>query len=310
MRQFALMRNYVFMRHIAFFILSVTASVNSVAQDDLYFVPTKKNVQKESRDYGMPQQTYYCGSSRSVDEYNRHGSYVQPIDSAGNDIIEFDAVTGSYPQDSAADYSCTRKMSRFEDYDWRESYWDGYRDGWSDSYSPYMPWYYDPWYYDPWYYGSWGYYGSWRYGLYHYGWHYGWYDPWYCHSYYWPHHWYGGVSVRPARGGVVGTRNHGYTAGRSYSGFSGRRTTGSTASTSRQRSVSRNNGSFSSSNRRVTTINGTTTGSRNGSFSNSSSSGGSRSGSFSGGGFSGGSRGGGFSGGSFGGGSRGGGGRR
>ena len=39
--------------------------------DDMYFVPTKENVAKETKNYGMPKKTYYSGSNRSVDEYNR-----------------------------------------------------------------------------------------------------------------------------------------------------------------------------------------------------------------------------------------------
>ena len=63
--------------------------------DDMYFVPTKENVAKETKNYGMPKKTYYSGSNRSVDEYNRSAwSSVVPIDSAGNDIIDFSAVRG------------------------------------------------------------------------------------------------------------------------------------------------------------------------------------------------------------------------
>ena len=64
--------------------------ITMMAQDDdLYFVPTKENVAKEAEKYGMPTDTYYAGSTRSADEYNRRAwSRVAPIDSAGNDITE------------------------------------------------------------------------------------------------------------------------------------------------------------------------------------------------------------------------------
>ena len=127
--------------------------ITMMAQDDdLYFVPTKENVAKEAEKYGMPTDTYYVGSTRSTDEYNRRAwSRVAPIDSAGNDIIDFSAERGVYP-DSAykevQDYKYTRRMSRFDDYNPSVAYWEGYRDGrWSS------PWYYSGYYswYDPWY---------------------------------------------------------------------------------------------------------------------------------------------------------------
>lgn len=61
--------------------------------DDMYFVPTKENQAKEALDYGMPSNTYYSGSSRSVDDYNHYiRSSVTPIDSTGNDIIDFSSL--------------------------------------------------------------------------------------------------------------------------------------------------------------------------------------------------------------------------
>ena len=128
--------------------------------DDMYFVPTKENVAKETKNYGMPKKTYYSGSNRSVDEYNRSAwSSVVPIDSAGNDIIDFSAVRGVYPDstyvEATDDYKYTKRLSRFEGYTASDAYWEGYRDGrWTSPwyYSSYYPWY-DSWYYwnDPWY---------------------------------------------------------------------------------------------------------------------------------------------------------------
>lgn len=166
--------------------------ITMMAQDDdLYFVPTKENVAKDAEKYGMPTKTYYVGSDRSTDEYNRRAwSRVAPIDSAGNDIIDFTAERGVYP-DSAyseeTDYEYTRRMSRFDDYSPSVAYWEGYRDGrWMSPwyYNSYYGWY-DPWYYDPWYYGGYyGYYGS--YSPYYYG----WYSPWRYHYGYWGGGWY------------------------------------------------------------------------------------------------------------------------
>lgn len=118
--------------------------------DDIYFVPTKENVAKEAEKYGMPTDTYYAGSTRSTDEYNRRAwSRVAPIDSAGNDIIDFSAEKGVYPDSAYSDlndYKYTRRMSRFDDYTPSAAYWLGYRDGrWAS------PWYYPGYYawYDP-----------------------------------------------------------------------------------------------------------------------------------------------------------------
>ncbi|MCR5512654.1 MAG: hypothetical protein K6F43_03690 [Prevotella sp.] len=178
--------------------------------DDMYFVPTKENVAKETKNYGMPKNTYYSGSNRSVDDYNgRLSSSVTPIDSVGQ-VVETD------------DYKYTRQLSRFDDYTPSQAYWEGYRDGrWSSPwyygrygwYSTwYDPWYsswYDPWY-DSWYYGSYGYYGwtsPWRYG-----WYGSYYRPWGYYGYYTPIYYYSG-HYRPA----ARTRFH---ANRNVSGSS------------------------------------------------------------------------------------------
>jgi len=195
--------------------------ITMMAQDDdLYFVPTKENVAKEAEKYGMPTDTYYAGSTRSADEYNRRAwSRVAPIDSAGNDIIDFSAERGVYPDsayDEVQDYKYTRRMSRFDDYNPSVAYWEGYRDGrWSSPwyYSGYYSWY-DPWYYDPWYYG---YYGGW------YG---GWYSPYYYSAWYspWRYRYYGWYGPRYTRYSHAGARwsrpgysHHKYGGNRRYS---------------------------------------------------------------------------------------------
>ena len=179
--------------------------LSMVAQDDdLYFVPKKKTkVESVVKNDGLPRDTYYSGSNRSVDDYNSRVSTYEPIDSASSDIIDFDGKLGVYP-DSLEDFSLTKKMERFDDYNLsdNEAYWAGYQQARSDMlwhspwyyrtygwYNWYDPWYYTSWHlglYDPWYYGpsNW-YYGNWRYG---------WWDPWYdplYYGYYWGYPYYG-----------------------------------------------------------------------------------------------------------------------
>jgi hypothetical protein len=179
--------------------------LSMVAQDDdLYFVPKKKsNVEKVADKYGLPRETYYSGSNRSVDDYNRRMSKYEPIDSASSDIIDFDGKLGVYP-DSLEDFSLTKKMERFDDYSLsdNEAYWAGYQQARSDMLW-HSPWYYRTygWYnwYDPWYYTSWhlGLYDPWYYGPYSWyygGWYGGWWDPWYnslYYGYYWGYPYYG-----------------------------------------------------------------------------------------------------------------------
>lgn len=184
------MRKWMLLTVLAALSLTITAQ-----DDDLYFVPTKENVAKQKESYGMPKNTYYSGSQRSVDDYNKSiRSAITPIDSTGSDIIDFSAVKGTYPAGTLAmsdmegqlsntaddgDFEYTKRLNRFDDYQLSEAYWDGYRDGrWSS------PWYYSAWYdpwYDPWYTGYYGYYGPYYrpwggYFYYHrplgyYGWH-------------------------------------------------------------------------------------------------------------------------------------------
>ena len=111
--------------------------MSMVAQvDDLYFVPKKKTVEKVTDNYGMPSETYYVGSDRSVDDYNRRTfSHYEPItnDSTVSDTISFSAEKGVYPTDSiiGEDFELTKNMSRFEDYQLtdNEAFWAGYAAG-------------------------------------------------------------------------------------------------------------------------------------------------------------------------------------
>jgi hypothetical protein len=258
--------------------------------DDMYFVPSKKAVERETATYGMPRSTYYSGSSRSVDEYNRRGtgsSYYQvlPSDSTAGDVINFSSERGVYPDSTAAeDFTLTRQMARYDGYEPSIAYQEGYRDGARDSwhspwyYTSYYPWYDSYWYWnDPWYYR-------------HYGWYSTWYDPWYYDRYYWHGpRWYGGYYggyYRPARHSIYARNGNTGTIdrrGNSHGRFSGGgRSTTSTINraTSGVRSAS-GNFSRSSSNYSRSSNSGSFSRSSGGSFSSgggSFSSGGSRGG--------------------------------
>lgn len=294
-----------------------------VAQDDdLYFVPKKKSVEKVTDNYGIPAGVYYSGSDRSIDEYNRRTkSYYEVIgaDSTLNDTISFSAEKGVYPDSiSDEDFKLTKEMSRFDDYRLSDydAFWAGYNAGRYD-WAWHSPWYFSRYgWYDPWYYSRWAWYDPWYYG---YGWYnpwyygYGWYDPWYYgYGWYSPGYyaWYGSGRVGRRYVNTIGAgtiRRDGVThANYRRAGSSGHYANGSRSSelrnrtvngTSRNGRVNRSTASRSYENSRTTYNNNP--GNFSGSRSNGGSSfGGSRSGGFSGGGFSGGSRGGGGGGGS------------
>lgn len=296
------------------------------AQDDMYFVPTKKNVEKAKKVYGMPKDTYYSGSDRSVDDYNRrnrtecwegdlsNGSQVVAIDSLGNEIATVNVKKKKSRRDSLMtddDYTCTRRMARWDGYECSNAYWHGYNDGrfnrwygWSSFYDPwyYSPWYgssywYDPWYYDPWYYGYTGWYGGW------YGWrpYYSYYYDWGWHGHYYPVYGGGGSGTRYYGTGRAGTANHGGNSyGRPKSAFgSGRSISSGIANRDRTNSVITRSGTSNrfNSNRNVSyrrdninTSSGNyqhvsnSSSSRSSGFSSGSSFGGSRSGGISAGG--------------------------
>jgi len=207
------MRKFIFIS-----LLFSMVSTWAVAQDDLYFTPTKKD-KKEVREYQTPVKSTGC--NRDVDEYNRRGNFrsrynVIDSDSTGNDIIDFVAGTpadsvqyysgGNYDDDD--DYTYSRRLNRFDDYYWQDPfYWDmwyGNPYWYNNAY-----WYGIPyWYarygwggYVPWYYGGW-------YRPYYYGWG-GWYSP--------SHHYI--IAYRPGGGRFTGTNNHGLIGGASNKRF-------------------------------------------------------------------------------------------
>lgn len=162
-------------------ILGVMPLAMLAQDDDMYFVPTKKAAKSTSATVRVsrPAPTYYSGSNRDVDEYNRRGgsSYeVLPADTTGNDIISFDGERGVYPDSvGTEDFALTRQMSRYDGYEPDEAYMAGYNDGQRDSWGWHSPWYYS---YYPWYDSYWYWNDPWYYR--HYSWYYGgWYDPWY-----------------------------------------------------------------------------------------------------------------------------------
>ena len=190
--------------------------------DDLYFVPTKKTLEKQKLTHQLPQNTYYPGCNRSVDEYNRRiPPMAMPTDTAACDTIDFDGQLGVYPDSLMQDFELTKNMTRWDGYEPGQSYWDGYVDGRRDAMvNWHSPWFYDEYYLwcDPWmmdryylYHGLWGnswlWYDPifWRYGYYGYA---SWYDPWYW-GYHYPGYfapYYSGYAVAT---GPTGTQNHG-----------------------------------------------------------------------------------------------------
>ncbi|MFQ7113880.1 hypothetical protein [Hallella bergensis] len=252
-------------------LIAGSVSVSTLAQsDDLYFVPQKttKPAQPGTSD---DRPTYYRGSNRGVDEYNRAGrfrSYYQKIgtDSLGNDIITFQSGKGVGPDTSYIDtaYVYPGSVDFDDDFEYtrRMSRWDGYYDPWLYARAPWrFGWYggwYDPWYYgysgwyDPWYY-SWygGWYDPWYYG---YG---GWYSPyyrgWYGYPYGWygySNGWYGGGYTRYDGGnprGLTGDRTWSYGNRRTSTNsgrFDRRAVNGSRSSTNTYTTRSRRNRSF------------------------------------------------------------------
>lgn len=232
--------------------------------DDMYFVPSKKTHEHVAphRDAPRSHSTYYSGSNRSVDEYNRRGfgsSYqVVSNDTTGNDIIQFSAERGVYPDSTMTeDFALTRQMARYDDYDVDLAYREGYRDGTTDSwhspwfYSSYYPWYDSSYWYwnDPWYYRHYGWYSTW-YDPWYYD--YGWYGPYHYgyYSYYRPYYYgggyYSGRSRLYSHNGNTGTINR---SGRSHGYFTGgSRASSGTATRATQRATYNNNGNVYRSN--------------------------------------------------------------
>lgn len=259
------------MKKMLFYLLAFMPLSMMAQDDDLYFVPKKKaSVEVVTDNYGLPKDTYYEGSNRSVDEYNRRmrSSYTEIAgDSSKVDVIDFNGQKGVYPDSlKNGDFELTKKMTRFDDYVLtdNEAFWAGYRKGVND-WGWHSPWYYSYYdWYDPWYYPYW--YGGWYRGWYTgwYGpWYRGWYDPWYYGYYGYPYYayrsypiYYGG-SYTTYRSPRYHSPRRSFGSGRSGFGAGDRRTAGRGSfgasygsgrpSSSSSRMPSSSNGSFGAS---------------------------------------------------------------
>lgn len=157
-------------RILSFLLLAIMFLPLNAQDDDMYFVPKKNKINSTVvvtyEDTDTEEASYYTGTLRDVDEYNRRGTRRTLADT----------------------------LTETPENIYLAGYTKGYRDGYSDEYNDaryyrvrfsyyYDPWFYDPWFYDPWYYGPrWGY-DPWYYGP-------GYYDYWsWHHRHYWPGWW-------------------------------------------------------------------------------------------------------------------------
>ena len=179
-------------------VVSCMASVCTMAQDDMYFIPKKVNKHVTT----VQKQQSVNVTYRDIDEYNRRGHFASryqnvDLDTLYSDVIVFDTTTVDtitnevlnedleYAYEPEDDYVYSRRLSRFDDFYWYAPLyygWYGYAPYWYGRPYWYAGLYYDSWY-DPWFYD--------------------WYRPWGWHySWYWP------VSHYHRYYGVTGTTNH------------------------------------------------------------------------------------------------------
>lgn len=320
------------------------------AQDDLYFTPKKeseqvKQARREAQRRHM-QGTYWVGSNRGIDEYNRRRGHKPPrrgsfrseyeaiadsvvADSTMADVITFTPGDGTVPDSVAIDSSMVAPMPYYDGTVYGE---EGYCPGPDDDnyydddcyYSRRLGLYYGyPGYYRPWFYGRYYYpsaywymdpwYDPWYYGYagwydpWYYGYGWGgWYRPWY-HYYGWGGpHYHGGGGYYAGHTGTLGRYDRGHRFDNDRPSVAGSAGTNRRIATGSGRSYTNGSSTFGSR-RDGTRSSSSSFGTQTRS---SSSFGSSRSGSSFGssrsGGFGGGSRGGGFGGGSRGGGGHGG----
>ena len=149
----------------------------SMAQDDLYFTPSKadQSAYQQSK-VEADRPVYYSGIGKSNDEYNRRGKYNYKkigVDSLGNDIfmsristlhgdsVVLDTIYGGFTRQYESDnddFAYSRRMSRFD------GFWGGYYDPWFAGRSSF----YVGWGWRSPYYGGYPYYGYRRGGYYAY----------------------------------------------------------------------------------------------------------------------------------------------
>ena len=118
-------------RYLLLLLVLGGVSLSVMAQDDMYFTPSKQKKQ-------AAVETPIKGLDMSADEYNRRGrsSYEKiGTDSLGNDIIEFQAGDGVYPEMDTL--YASSKLDKFYDdeddfyYSRRMGLYDGFY-GWYD----------------------------------------------------------------------------------------------------------------------------------------------------------------------------------
>ncbi len=193
-------------------VIFTAAAVWAQSDDDVYFVPKKQYAKAASA------ETYYVGSDRDVDEYNRHSGLQSSVSSLDDDdTFDFDGGEGVYPDSIAGDTTLDETL--FYDVPDDDFAYSRELDRWYGDDKPCVD---DP---DEWlscrrlyaypYYGWWG---GWYSPLYYSGlW--GWYDPWYC-GYWWD--WYGWC-YPSCWGGWHGGIHHGWLAGGGHGhGYSNR----------------------------------------------------------------------------------------
>ena len=137
--------------------------------DDLYFVPSKKQTRQVSViTTTVPSETTvttyvpssYSGSTRDVDEYNRRGRYRRSAAGDGSEASGVDslatAYTAGYAQGYGDAYSRGYTDAAYDIPSYRVRFFNCYDPFWYDS------WLWSPYWYDPWYYSGWSY--SWGWG--------------------------------------------------------------------------------------------------------------------------------------------------
>ena len=206
------------MKKVLFVLLALgLSSVGAYAQDDVYFVPTKKAIlkerqaEREATARALTESTYTpindnvseeyyenwadetTGRAMDVDAYNRRGNGLL-VDTTPIDTIAVDSTAYSVTVEEE-EYSPTARLVRFRsprgviyaspyyaDYIYDLAFYDPwFFDGFYGSSFWYNSWAFSPFYYDPWYFGSWWgtpWHHHWGWYDYCWGWGYGWYPAW------------------------------------------------------------------------------------------------------------------------------------
>ena len=177
----------------------VGSAVSTLAQDDLYFVPTKKKAKKaQPVQYDATEYDDWAEGRNSdidIDAYNRRGdaahkdadTYPEPADestSLTNRIVRFHApgitvVSSPYYTDYIDVYT-DPWYAFYRPYSWYDFGWHNYY-GWHSSWWWGTPYYWHSACYDPW----WGWHGHYH-PIYHPGYHHAWHPSHGGHHHYYP----------------------------------------------------------------------------------------------------------------------------